>query len=182
MLGLLLIGLGGLQLFGGAPLGGLWFIFIGWFLRSAAVMSLQQHLVRSLLDGVSVSALMSPDPEVVHPALTLEELVESHFLEKRHQAFPVVENGHLLGLVTLQHVKEVPRDSWKSCRVGDVMREVSQLTVGPGDTMTRALERMEDVRERRVLVVDDDRLVGIISGSDVTSWLQRSAELDSLRE
>jgi len=181
-LGFMLIGLGVLQLFGGATLGGVWFIFIGWFLHNAAVMSLRQHLVRSLLDGVFASEMMSPDPEVVPPSLTLEELVESHFLVMRHQAFPVVEGGRPVGLVTLQHVKGVPRDSWRSRRVRDVMRDVSELTVGPRDSMTHALEQMEVASERRVLVVDDDRLVGIISGSDVTTWLQRNAELESLRE
>jgi len=181
-LGLVLIGLGVLQLFGGATLGGLWFIFIGWFLRNAAVMSLRQHLVRSLLDGVLASEMMSADPEVVPPSLTLEELVESHFLRKRHQAFPVVDDGRPVGLVTLQHVKDVPRDSWRSRRVRDVMRDVSELTVESHDSMTHALEQMEVASERRVLVVDEDRLVGIISGSDVATWLQRNAELESLRE
>lgn len=180
--GLALMALGMFQLFAGAAIGGMWLIFIGWFLRNAAVMSLEQHMVRSLLEGVATRELMTPDPYVVTPALTLNELVDSYFLNKRHQAFPVVEAGRLVGLITLQHVKKVPRDQWGDRRVEDIMRDPSNLTVGPRDSVVHALEQMKDAEERRVLVVDDGRLLGIISASDIGIWLQRSADLEPLRE
>ena len=41
---------------------------------------------------------------------------------------------------------------------------------------------MEATGERRALVLDGDRLAGIVSPSDVTSWIQRSQELEPLRE
>jgi Zn-dependent protease/predicted transcriptional regulator len=180
--GLMLMALGMFQLFAGFALGGMWLIFIGWFLRNAAVMSFEQHMVKSLLEGVAARELMTPDPCVVAPALTLNELVDSYFLKKRHQAFPVVEAGRLVGLVTLQHVKKVPRDEWETRRVEDIMREPSDLTVGPRDSVIQALERMKGAEERRVLVVDDGRLLGIISASDIGMWVQRSADLKPLRE
>lgn len=180
-LGYGLMALGALQLFAGAGLGGLWLIFIGWFLRGAAEMSLRQHVVRSVLEGVAARELMTPDPDVVSPDLTVEELVESHFLRKEHHAFPVVDAGRPVGLVTLQHVKGVPRSEWSSRRTRDVMRDLSDLRVGPRDQVTRVLELMEEGEERRILVVDGERLVGIISASDVAAWLQRREEFESLR-
>jgi len=182
MFGFILMALGALQLLAGATLGGMWLIFIGWFLRNAAVMSLEQHMVRSLLERVATRALMTPDPDVVAPTLTLDELVEWHFLKKRHQAFPVVDAGRLVGLITLQHVKKIPRDLWKVRRIEDIMCDLSDLTVGPRDSVVHALERMKEAGERRVLVVDGDRLLGIISASDIATWLQRSADLEPLHE
>jgi len=181
LLGYGLMALGVLELLAGLGLGGLWLVFIGWFLRNAAVMSLRQHVVASFLHGVAAREVMTPGPDVVTPALTLDELVEGHFLRKEHAAFPVVEDGHPVGLITLQHVKAVPRDLWGSRRVGDIMRDLSGLTVGPRESVTRALELMEQEGERRVLVLDGDRLAGIISASDIAGWLQRRQELESLR-
>lgn len=181
LLAYLLIGLGVLQLFSGAALGGLWLIFIGWFLRNAAVMSLQQHVVRHVLEGVSAREIMSPRPVTVSPDLTLSDLVESYFLEERHHSFPVVELDQPVGLVTLQHVKEVPREEWTTRRVRDVMTGAGEIVVGPREDVTRVLERMQSADERRVLVVENGMLLGIISASDVAGWIQRSQELEALR-
>jgi len=181
VLGYVLMGLGALELLAGAGLGGLWLVFIGWFLRNAAVMSLRQHVIANLLHGVAARELMTPSPHVVPPSLTLQELVDAHFLTKEHAAFPVVEDGRPVGLVTLQHVKGVPRDAWGSTRVADVMRDLDGIGVGARDSVTKVLERMDEGGERRVLVLDGDRLVGIISASDVAAWLQRRQELASLR-
>ncbi len=46
VIGYLLIGLGLLQGYAGAWIGGLWLVFIGWFLKNAAVMGLRQHMAR----------------------------------------------------------------------------------------------------------------------------------------
>jgi Zn-dependent protease len=180
LLAYLLIGLGVLQLFTGAALGGLWLIFIGWFLRNAAMMSLQQHVVRHVLEGVSAREIMSPRPVSVSPDLTLSDLVESYLLEERHHSFPVVERGRPVGLVTLQHVKQVPREEWTTRLVRDVMTGMDAITVGPQDDVTELLERMQTADERRVLVVAEGVLLGIISASDVAGWIQRSQELESL--
>ncbi len=181
-LGYGLMALGVLQLFAGATLGGLWLLFIGWFLRNAAASSLHQHLVRGLLSGVTARELMTPDPDVLEPDLTIREAVDAHFLARRHQAFPVVEDGRVIGLLSLNRVKTLPRDLWPSRTVREVMRPIEDLVVRPGDPVTSVLEAMEATGERRALVLDGDRLAGIVSPSDVTSWIQRSQELEPLRE
>jgi Zn-dependent protease len=181
LLAYLLIGFGVLQLFTGAALGGLWLIFIGWFLRNAAAMSLEQHVVRNILEGVTAREIMSAGPVSVGPDLTLSDLVEAYLLEERHHSFPVIEQGRPVGLVTLQHVKQVAREEWASRRVRDVMTGVGAITVKPQDDVTEVLERMQSADERRVLVVEEGALLGIISASDVAGWIQRSQELESLR-
>src|SRR5262245_41591885 len=60
-----------LPFFGTGLVSGLWLIFIGWFLSSAARSSYQQSVVRDLLDDVPVFRLMRPRPDVptVTPSL-----------------------------------------------------------------------------------------------------------------
>jgi Zn-dependent protease len=180
-LGYGLIGLGILQTFAGAVLGGLWLVFIGWFLRNAAEMSLRQHLLGDVLEGVTAEDVMLPQPETVDPELSIQELVDEHFLRRRYQSFPVTERGRLEGLITLEQVKRVPRDRWTATAVRDVMASDSQqIVVEPREPMTEVLTKMRSSGTGRVLVTRDDRLVGIISGSDVTNWARRVHELGGM--
>lgn len=177
-LGYGLMGLGLLQTFAGGALGGLWLVFIGWFLRGAAEMSMTQHLIRGALEGVRVAELMSRNPETVPPGLTLRELVDEHLLTRRYQSFPVVDGTRLVGLVTLDHVKDAPRDRWASTRVEDVMAKADERLVVPADEgMLEVLSRMQDSDTRRVLVTRGGELVGIVSASDISRWVQRARDL-----
>lgn len=179
--GYLLMGFGALQLFAGAILGGMWMIFIGWFLQNAAGMSLRQYVVRNMLEGVGAREIMTENPDAISADVPLQELVEAHFLRKRHHAFPVIDADRPVGLVTLQHVKQVPRERWSGTKVRDVMTAAEGVTVSPWESVSRVIEIMQEAGERRVLVVRDDRLVGLISASDVAAWLQHKEEIEGLR-
>jgi Zn-dependent protease len=180
-LGYLLIALGVLQALAGVVLGGLWLVFIGWFLRTAASFSFRQHLLRGMLEGVRARELMTPSPTTVPPDLTVAELVEEHMLRARHHGFPVVEYGELVGLVTMAQVKATPRAAWPRTRVRDIMSADGAFVVGPDDPMTRVLARMEEAGSSRVVVARGSQVEGIIASSDITGWFQREQELGELR-
>lgn len=178
-LGYLLVGLGILQALQGAIVGGLWLIFIGWFLRNAAEISYQQHLLQILLGRVRAREAMTRNPETVPPDLTLQRLVDEYFLHRRFQAFPVAEDDRPLGIITLNQVKAVPREVWPTRTVAEVMTKADEeITVRPEDPMPQVLEKMERSPARRVLVTRDGRLEGIITASDVAAWLRRVRELE----
>lgn len=175
----LLIGLGVLQMIQGAFIGGLWLVFIGWFLRNAAVASYSQHLVQQRLEHVSAGEAMTPDPETVPPAISLERLVNEHFLRRRYQAYPVAENGRPLGLITLEQVRAVPREEWPRRTVGETMMTAEDgLTVGVEERIPEVLEKMQRTGAGRVLVTREGRLEGIITASDLVGWMRRVQELE----
>jgi len=180
--GLLLIILGAMQALGGAPLGGLWLVFIGWFLRSLAGMSLQQHVLQDLMRGYVATDLMSKDPAVVSPRLHLDELLQEHFMRLRFGCYPVVEDGVALGLVTLDDIKRVPRDRWQSATVADAMTPRAECATLSADASVA--EILEEMRERggrrRALVEDGTRLVGVISASDIALWVGRVQGIEDL--
>jgi Zn-dependent protease len=180
-LGYVLMGLGLLQTFAGGVLGGLWMLFIGWFLRGAAEASYAQHLLQNLLAGVTAADVMTTGPETVAGDLPLDRLVEEHFLRRRFQSFPVLERGRLAGLVTLGQVKKVPRDEWARRTAADVMTPASEKTVlTPDASVTDILDALRDSDTGRVLVGRNGELSGIVSAADVTRWIQWTREVEGL--
>ncbi|TVP77244.1 MAG: site-2 protease family protein [Gemmatimonadales bacterium] len=174
-LGWAIIGLGIWSLLvGGGVIGGLWLIFIGWFLTHAARSSYQQLLLQQLFNPLVASDAMSPDPETVSPDLPLPELVLEHFLRRPYNSFPVTEDGVIVGLVTLGHVKRLERKDWAGKVTGDVMTPLRDLAlVAPETPMAEVLEIMREDGSRRVLVAREWELLGILSTSDIARWLER---------
>jgi Zn-dependent protease/CBS domain-containing protein len=171
-----IIGLGLFALLvGQAFVGGLWFIFIGWFLNHAARMSYQHVLLQEVLSPLTVRQAMTPDPETVPPDIPLDTLVNEYFLRRPYNSFPVTgSDGSVLGLVTLSQVKEVPRGEWSSHSTRKVMSPVEEgLLAGPDESMISILDRMRTGEHRRILVVRNGELLGIISATDVARWLDR---------
>ncbi len=182
LFGALIIALGFLQLLRGYLVGGIWFILIGWFLTTAAVASYQEQLLRLSLQGVQAQHIMTRHPETVASDLPLWELVDKFFLLRRYQAFPVIENDHPVGIVTLNQVKEIPRDQWIRHTVRDIMTPIEKgVMVRSHEKMIDVLDKMEASKTRRVLVADNGNLEGIITSSDLMHGLLRARSLQNFR-
>jgi Zn-dependent protease/CBS domain-containing protein len=173
----LLIAFGLLSAFGGNVLGGMWMVFIGWFLRNAAISSYQQHMVLSMLSGVRARQAMTPDPDTVPADATVRELIEEYFMRRRYAAYPVMENGRAVGLVTLNATRAVPRDDWDMLTARELMVPAdAALVVRPEEPMLTVLDRLKASPTRRLMVMKDGDLVGIITTGDVGSWLERARQ------
>ena len=174
--GFLLVALGFLQVFQGALVGGLWLVFIGWFLRNAAIASWRHYLVKQALQGVRAEQVMSRNPVTVPPDLSLEELTNEYLLRQKYVVYPVLDGGTSpIGVIGLAQVREVPREEWSKRRVRDTMTPVDETnTVRSDDDVDRVMDRLSQSSLKRVLVVDDGELVGIISPVDIAQWLERT--------
>lgn len=172
-----LIALGLLSAFAGNVLGGMWLVFIGWFLRNAAISTYQQHLLLDVLSGVRAGQAMTPEPETVPPDATVRELMDDYFMRRRYASYPVTDGGTTRGLVTLQRVREVPREEWDTLTAADIMIDVDDsLTVRAEEPMIRVLDKLKGSPARRLLVMRNDALVGIITTSDIAFWLERARQ------
>jgi Zn-dependent protease/CBS domain-containing protein len=178
VLGYLLIGLGIWQVFGTNLLGGLWFILIGWFLNNAAEFSYQELILRKGLAGLHAQQLMTPRPETVPSNLKLQEFVDEYLLKRHYQAFPVTQDGHPIGIITLNQVKDVPRQEWTQHTVEETMTPTQPgITARPEEDMSQVLQKMQESGSSRVLVTSNGKLEGIITASDIANWLQRRQDL-----
>jgi hypothetical protein len=87
--------------FGGAGIGGLWLVFIGWFLLQAARESYVQVGLAHALKGVRVADVMTRDCPTVEGWLNIENFVERELLRTGRRCFIVVDQkGEIAGLVT----------------------------------------------------------------------------------
>lgn len=171
---LFLFVLGGLGILTGNIIGGAWLLLIGWFIRTAADASTRQVLLGEQLEGVCAQDIMTPHPRTVPPDITIARFVNDHILGGRYQSYPVLRNGEPLGVITLEHVRAVPRPEWETRTVGSVMAPLAgDITVEPEAPALSALERLSAGDLRRILVTHDGHLVGIISLSDVARWMER---------
>lgn len=176
VLGWSLVALGLYLVLLGAGFGGIWLVLIGWFLVAAATVEGGQARLRELLSGVSVREAMSPDPVTAPASATVEDFLESPAFRYRHSAFPVVgDDGAPAGLVTLHDARAVPAAARATTRLAEVMLPLEEIpTAAPGDPLAPLLPALQAAPARRALVMEDGRLAGILSSSDIsriTAWL-----------
>jgi Zn-dependent protease/predicted transcriptional regulator len=161
---------------------GLWLAFIGWFLNTASAQSYRQVVVHDLLEGVSVERVMRANPPTVPPDCQISSLVEDHVMGTDDHAFPVVDNGQLLGMVTLEDVRALSRDEWQRTTVRDIMTPVDQLvTVDVQDDMSDALDKLQGRDVGQLPVLRDGQLAGLLRRRDIIKWLQIHADENRFR-
>lgn len=174
VLALALMILGGLQIVGGALIGGLWLILIAIFIRSQARLGYADLLLRNALSDVEVERVMVPrDKLVVVPAhITLRELVDDYFLGRGYRGLPVMEDGHPIGLVSTDDVRRTDKSTWNQKTVADVMSNLEERTIGPEDSLLEALKRITQSRYRRLLVMRDGEMIGLLSAGGISRFVE----------
>ena len=170
--GFLFIGLGLASFFWGYGTGGLWLAFIGWFLLSAVSAEARFAEVRETFGGRRVGDLMVRDPITVDASQTIGSVMDDVVWTHRYTTYPVVEDGRVVGLVPYRRIAQVPRAEWDERRVRDCMLPLDEVPRLRADTpLEEAMMELGDGVGRGV-VLDDGRLVGLLSVSDLIRALQ----------
>jgi Zn-dependent protease/CBS domain-containing protein len=168
----LMIGTGVAILLAGGSVSGVWLAFIGWFLLQAAGSEVRYLLVHEALAGLRVHDVMEPHPVTASPEQTLGEFVSTVPGAARFTAYPVLEHGHVVGLLPFRRVLATPWQAWDARHVGDCMLTRDEAPeFGADDSAVEALQTLAEAPLQRGLVVDDGRLVGLVSISDFARLL-----------
>jgi Zn-dependent protease/predicted transcriptional regulator len=171
--------LGGLEIFAGALVGGLWLILIGMFLRGAARTSYYGVVVEQALGRKHVGDLMVRDPVVVSPDISVADAVEEYFLRYGYGGFPVGTTGAPEGLLSLSLVQKCAREERAQQRVRDIMlRDLATLSISPDASVSEALQKMTEMDIGRLLVIRDGQLEGLITRTGIARFLQRQMQLE----
>lgn len=158
--------------------GGLWYILIGWFLHSAAVTGYEQVMVEAVLKGVRAEDLMTKDFETVRLDLPVQSLVDDYILKKRERVFLVADDGELKGIVCLEDVKCIARETWAKTRVSDIMTAKEKLEiVSPDADGSQILNRITGKDIHQIPVMVGGKVAGIICRTDILRFIQLRSEL-----
>ena len=97
-------------------------------------------------------------------------------LVQRFSTYPLVgADGRLVGLVTLNRLRGVPAAARATTTLRDVACPLDEVTVtAPDDRLTAVLPRLAGCADGRAVVLDGDRVVGVLSPSDIARTLQLS--------
>jgi Zn-dependent protease/CBS domain-containing protein len=159
--------------FGTGFVGGLWLAFIGWFLSSAANQSYKQVVVQDILEDIPVQQVMRTNPPAVQPSSSISSLVYDHVMGTDDHAFPVLENGRLVGLVTLEDIRSVSRDAWDTTLVREIMTPAEKLmVVNASEDVAEALMKLRARDVRQLPVISNGDLAGLLRRRDIIRWLQ----------
>ncbi|QXH48680.1 HPP family protein [Pseudomonas xanthosomatis] len=145
------------------------------------ILATEQHALQRSLGGITAGAVMSRDVQSANPGTTLEQawkMLDGHHLK----TLPVVENGRLVGIVSLSDLvgpaMARSRFSWgglfrrQTVRLEQVMsRRV--VSVGSTHPLERLLPLLSEQGLHCLPVLDDGRLVGVITQTDLIAGLKR---------
>jgi len=173
----LMMALGAVTLLGFGQVGGLWYIVIGLFLKSASEGSYASMLVEAALKNVSVSTVMRRPPEPVHAVLSLQRLVDERVLTMAERAFLVQDGQRVVGMITTSDLAKHPRDEWNRTTVQQAMVPTDKVvTVRPETELLEALKLMQEHDIHQLPVIEDGHVLGMVTRGDVIRQIELRTE------
>jgi len=150
-----------------------WLIFIGAFLFSAALASRRQAAMRTSLTSVTVRQVMVHRVVTLLPDMSVQEAADQYFVAHGFGGFPVCEKGQVLGVVTVRDVQALPTALWPWRRVREIMRPASPaFCISPDWSVMQAMERMVQGGWDRLVVMENEAIVGLVTRSAIAHFLQ----------
>lgn len=174
----LMIGTGVLMFFGGAWVAGIWWIFIGLFLRGASEASYAHVLTQRATSGLTAGDVAEGEFQPVDATTTLRELIDTQVLRHSLRVFPVMSGSELLGLVTLTDIRKYNADQWLNTTVYAAMTPATRLVrVEPTTPLEEVIDALRTNDINQVPVMKGRELTGFVSRAHVMKVIQLRAEL-----
>jgi CBS domain-containing protein len=126
---------------------------------------------------------MSPDPVVCAPDTPLREVAQM-MARNDCGAVPVCVNGHVVGIVTDRDIvtRGFSREGNPAQTPASAVMTHNLYTIGADERLEHAIQIMESEQVRRLPVVDEDELVGMLSMTDLADHLPERMAGELLRE
>ncbi len=156
---------------------GLWFILIGWFLHDAARASYRHVILRDALNGITTRQIMDSGCPSVSPEMAVGQAIEQHILPTGRNCLLITQGGELVGMVTLQQIKQIGRGRWEAVPVRDIMIPGRDLkAVDADEDVMAVLDMMDGETANHLPVTEAGRVVGVINREDLIRLLRNRAE------
>jgi CIC family chloride channel protein len=128
----------------------------------------RRELVIDVLEEIPVEEVYTRNPVTVTPSDPLSLLLRlTH--KYGHTGYPVIKEGRLTGIVTLEDVEKLLPEKRNTASIEEAMTE-KLITTTPQETLEDALKKMLEYGIGRLPVVDPEnpqRLLGILTKYDI---------------
>jgi Zn-dependent protease len=172
----LLMGFGLAELiFGNSLSSGLWLMFLGWFLGSAARGAVAQTHFSDRLKGLTVADVMDPEPVAIPATMPVSQALDEFFLRYRWPWFPVVdESSRFIGVLTQVRADEELAAGRPALSARDAMApDDGNDSVGTSSSLESVLGSEALRRLGGVVAVDPDGVLrGVVTIDRVRRALQ----------
>lgn len=146
---------------------GLWWMLIGGFLAQAAMSSARQARTDLTLERMRVSDCMLKTLVPV-PANMLVASFIGEIAGKAGEAYPVVDQGVLIGLADVRQTAGLPLALWSRTPVSAVMTPIEKLKALSGlESARNALTQLHDLGINELPVYENGELIGIVSQESI---------------
>jgi len=159
-------------------IGGLWLIFIGWFLQNAASASYRQAQWQEAIHGITASQVMTQHYTTVPPDITLSQLVEGYVLLKGQRFFLVADEGGFKGILTLRNIKSAARSDWDKTLIEKVMVPADRMKAArPEQDVLSIMAELNENNINQMPVVRDGQVIGLITRDNLLRALRTRTDL-----
>jgi Zn-dependent protease/predicted transcriptional regulator len=156
-----------------------WLVIIGAFIFMGAEGEDRAVRMRSVLHDLDVEDVMSRDFAVLSPADPVARGIEMIY-QTGQDNFPVIQEGQLLGVVTRPALVEAMNAYGSALSVGQIMNPHAPV-ISPREKVVRVYEEIINGANTSAIVVDDGRLVGVLSPDNVSRYLLVQSSIKSPR-
>jgi Zn-dependent protease/CBS domain-containing protein len=154
--------------------GGLWSVFVGWFLNGAARSAYEQLMARRALTSVPVSDVLAEEVPAADAEMRLTEFVQNHLLRDQQPVYRVMRDGEFLGIVTAEDVARVERDYWGVTALWALARmPEGEAAIDDQLDAWTALMQMVESDTSGLLVLRNGKPEGVISRDSILRLLRR---------
>ncbi|MCK4368568.1 MAG: site-2 protease family protein [Dehalococcoidales bacterium] len=162
----------GRQWFNGLVLAG-----VGLVLQTAATQSRRQAALREALKKIKAQDIMAKEYSPITPQSTISQLIHDYILVTGQHYFVVADGDKLQGAVTMRDIKRVPKRR-RGSHIGKIMIPASELkTAHPQQPAASLLDQMDELGIDHMPVLEEDKVIGIVSRDSLIRLAQTRAEL-----
>jgi Zn-dependent protease/CBS domain-containing protein len=155
-----------------------WLTMVGVIVFSAAQLEERALVFQSVLDNVRLEEVMLTDFATLSPADTLEDALEKavHSLQ---DDFPVVRGSDMVGVISKQRILDALRAEGNGY-VQAVMNKIFEVSLRQ-DSLSSAFRKLTARNSSIIPVVEDQRLIGIVTLQNLMHSMALLAESRKLR-
>lgn len=151
----------------------IWLALIGVFIFQGARSTQQQIGLRERLARGTVADIMEPPPPAVPSAMSLSEALDRFLRGHEGEAFPVVEDGKVIGMVSFGSAREIGMKDPLRPVVDALIPLLDVVQASPNERLDAVAERLG--AGRAALVLRDGELAGAIQPGAISRWARAQA-------